>query len=127
VERRLQLSPHPDWFVRSAIAIAGILGAAGIAAAAAASHAGDAAILGPLALVALTQAPAIVALALLGGGRLTAIATALIAIGALLFCADLALRHFLGGSPIAFTAPIGGTAMVAGWALLVPAAFNVGR
>ena len=116
------MSPHPDWFVRLAIAAAGILGAAGIAAAAAASHSGDQTILGPLALIALTQAPAVVALGLLGGGRLLAAATGLVALGALLFSADLALRQLLGSSPIAFTAPIGGTAMMVGWALLVPAA-----
>jgi uncharacterized membrane protein YgdD (TMEM256/DUF423 family) len=54
-------------------------------------------------------------------------ATALIALGALLFSADLALRHLLGASPIALTAPIGGSAMILGWAILIPAAFFMRR
>jgi uncharacterized membrane protein YgdD (TMEM256/DUF423 family) len=63
--------PLLTWFNRLAIAVAGILGAAGVAAAVGATHTGDQAILGPLALIALTQAPAVLALGLFAGsGRI---------------------------------------------------------
>ena len=63
--------PLLTWFNRLAIAVAGILGAAGVVAAAGATHTGDQAILGPLALIALTQAPAVLALGLFAGsGRI---------------------------------------------------------
>ena len=82
---------RPDWLVRISIAVAGILGAGGIAAAAAASHAGDAALLGPLSLIALTQAPAVLVLALLTRPRpLLKVGGLVIGAGALLFSADLA-------------------------------------
>ncbi|MEJ0012343.1 MAG: DUF423 domain-containing protein [Bauldia sp.] len=117
-----------DWFSRLTIAVAGILGAIGIIAAAGASHAGDERILGALSLIALTQAPALLALGLLAPKQLIArIATTLIALGALIFCADLATRHFTGAALFPMSAPIGGSAMILGWALLVPAAFLLRR
>ena len=77
---------RPDWLVRISIAVAGILGAGGIAAAAAGSHAGDAALLGPLSLIALTQAPAVLVLALLTRPRpLLKVGGLVIGAGALLF------------------------------------------
>ena len=71
---------------------------------------------GPLALVALTQAPALLAFGLVPvrGICLRAGACA-IGLGAALFCADLAVRHFLGPHLFPYAAPIGGTAMIAGW------------
>jgi len=78
-----------DWFGRTALAVAGSLGAGGVAAAAAASHAGDERILGALALVALTHAPAVLALSRTAvRGWLMRAATALIGLGALVFCGD---------------------------------------
>ncbi len=112
-----------DWFNRTALAVAGILGAAGVASAAAATHLGDQVILGALALVALTQAPAVLALALLGRGQIMRAAAALIGLGALAFSADLAARHFLGASPVPIAAPAGGVVMIAGWLVLILAAF----
>jgi uncharacterized membrane protein YgdD (TMEM256/DUF423 family) len=94
-----------------------------VAAAAAANHAGDERILGSLALVALTQAPALVALGFLATGRLMRTATAAIAAGALLFVVDLGVRHFTGGGLVAL-APLGGVAMIAGWLLLAAAAVS---
>lgn len=112
-----------DWFSRLALAVGGVLGVAGVAAAAAASHTGDERILGALALVALTQAPAMLALALhAGAGTLMRIATALIGLGALVFSADLAVRHFTGNVLVPMSAPTGGLAMIAGWLALVLAA-----
>jgi uncharacterized membrane protein YgdD (TMEM256/DUF423 family) len=54
--------PH-DRFNRLLLFLAGALGAGGVAAAAASAHTGDA-LLQPLALIALTQAPALLAFGL---------------------------------------------------------------
>jgi len=109
---------HVDWFNRLALLIAGVLGAGGVAAAAAATHAGGA-LLAPLSLVALTQAPALLALGL---SPVTAIGPRVgglvVGIGALLFAGDLAVRHLWGPSLFPYTAPIGGTTMIVGWAIL---------
>ena len=114
---------EPDWFSRLALAVAGLLGAAGVAAAAGATHLGDPQILGSLALIALSQAPAVLGLALLAGRHwLMRIATALIGLGALAFSADLAALHFMGASPLPIMAPLGGSAMILGWLVLIPAA-----
>lgn len=113
---------RPDWLVRISIAVAGILGAGGIAAAAAGSHAGDAALLGPLSLIALTQAPAVLVLALLTRPRpLLKVGGLVIGAGALLFSADLAARHFFGTGPFPLSAPLGGSLMIIGWALVAVA------
>ena len=117
------MSTDLDWFDRLALAIAGLLGAAGVASAAAATHTGDQHLLGSLALVALTQAPALVALALHGSRQfLMRAATAFIMAGAALFALDIAAIHFLGASPVPFAAPAGGLAMIAGWLALAAAA-----
>ena len=108
-----------NWFARLTIFVAGILGAAGVASAAGAAHTGDPQILGALALVALTQAPALLALGLHAGRSQTLrIAAGLIGLGALLFSADLAAVHFLGASPMRFLAPVGGTLLIAGWIVI---------
>jgi len=113
----------PDWFSRLAIIIAGVLGATGVAAAAGATHLGDDHILGSLSQIALTQAPAVLALGLMGGtSLLTRAATALIGLGALVFSADLAAIHFQGASPLPMAAPVGGSAMILGWLMLIPVA-----
>jgi uncharacterized membrane protein YgdD (TMEM256/DUF423 family) len=104
-----------DWFNRLMLFLAGVLGAGGMAAAAASAHAGGA-FLDPLALVALTQAPALLAFGLAGplsaGLRAGAV---VVALGAVLFTADLAARHFGGPHLFPYAAPAGGTAMIAGW------------
>ncbi len=121
------MTAEAAWFSRTAIAAAGILGAVGVMAAAGTTHLGDTHILGPLSLIALTQAPAVLVLALLAGRHWsTRLATVLIGAGALVFVADLAAIHFLGASPLPIAAPIGGSAMILGWLALIPAAF-VGR
>jgi uncharacterized membrane protein YgdD (TMEM256/DUF423 family) len=113
---------------RIATIAAGLLGAAGVVAAAGASHAGDERILGNLALIALTQAPAVLALGLYAPATLLLrIATTCIAAGAIVFCADLAMRHFTGHALFPMSAPIGGSGMILGWALLVPTAFTIRR
>jgi uncharacterized membrane protein YgdD (TMEM256/DUF423 family) len=113
-----------DWFNRLAIVLAGILGAAGTAAAAGASHAGpdslgDERVLGALALIALANAPALLAFGLLPAkGWLIRAGALVIAAGAILFCADLAARHFWGNALFPMSAPFGGTAIIAGWLIV---------
>jgi uncharacterized membrane protein YgdD (TMEM256/DUF423 family) len=107
-----------DWFNRLAIVIAGVLGAGGVAAAAAATHQGGA-LLGPLSLVAMTHAPALLAVGLSALTALSLRAGALVVgLGALLFCADLGAKHLWGVSLFPYAAPIGGSAMIAGWAIV---------
>ena len=107
-----------DWFNRLAVLVAGILGAGGVAAAAAATHSGGA-LLAPLSLVALTQAPVLLAVGLSPvtaiGPRIGAL---VIGIGALLFAADLGVRHMWGPSLFPYAAPVGGTSMILGWVIL---------
>jgi uncharacterized membrane protein YgdD (TMEM256/DUF423 family) len=108
-----------DWFGRLAIFLAGILGAAGVAAAAGASHSEDPRVLGALALIALSHAPALLAFGLIAvQGRVLRVGAVVIALGACLFCADLAARHFLGGALFPMSAPFGGTAIIAGWIIV---------
>lgn len=101
---------------RILVVVAGLLGAAGVAAAAASSHGDDARTLGALALIALTQAPALLAIGLSANPSPTLrIGGAVIAAGAILFCADLAARHIGGTALFPMSAPVGGTAIIAGW------------
>ena len=108
-----------ETFRRIVIIVAGLLGAAGVAAAAGATHSGDQTLLGPLALVALTHAPALLALAALQPSfRLMRAATVIIALAAILFSADLATRHLAGHALFPMAAPIGGSALILGWLIL---------
>jgi uncharacterized membrane protein YgdD (TMEM256/DUF423 family) len=108
-----------DWFGRLTIFLAGILGAAGVAAAAGASHTEDTRVLGALALIALSHAPALLAFGLASvTGKVLRAGAIVIALGACLFSADLAARHFLGGALFPMSAPFGGTAIIAGWLMV---------
>ena len=121
------MSPNPSPFDRLMLAVAGALGATGIAAAAGASHGGDTQILAALALIALSQAPAVLALALYANrSRMLTASTLFIGLGALLFSADLGARHFLGNRLFPLSAPLGGLAMIGGWLLLTVAALAAG-
>lgn len=95
---------------------AGFIGAMGVGLAALASHAGGEAFLRPASLIALTQAPALLALSL-GGGKLPARALtgAGLIVGTLLFCGDLASRHFNGASLFPMAAPTGGMTLILSW------------
>jgi uncharacterized membrane protein YgdD (TMEM256/DUF423 family) len=116
---------HSGWFSRILLLVAGLLGAGGMAAAAAASHTGDTHILGNLALIALTQAPALLAIALLAPqGRIFRAGAILITAGAVIFTLDLALRHFTGNRLFPMSAPIGGAAMIAGWLTVAASALS---
>lgn len=101
---------------RIIVVLAAVLGASGVAAAAASSHGGQS-LLAPYALIALTHAPALLALALLTTTLAFRIAALTLAVGATLFCADLGARHLFGGALFPFAAPLGGVSMIAGWVL----------
>jgi uncharacterized membrane protein YgdD (TMEM256/DUF423 family) len=108
-----------ETFRRIVVFIAALIGAAGVAAAAGATHSGDQILLGPLALVALTHAPALLALAAYQPPlRFMPAATVILALGAIVFSVDLAMRHFTGAALFPMAAPIGGTALIAGWLIL---------
>lgn len=100
------------------LVVAGLLGASGVATAAASSHAGTA-VLGSYALIALTHASALLALALRAQTRILSLATAILALGALLFCGDLAMRHFTGTALFPYAAPAGGFMLIAGWSVVL--------
>lgn len=110
-----------------ALVLAGLLGAGGVMAAAASSHAG-AALLGPAALIALTHAPALLALGLLERpNKGLAAAALLLGAGALAFCLDLAARQFWGFGLFPLAAPLSGGLMILGWLAVALAALLARR
>jgi len=68
----------------------------------------------------LFHAPALLALGLfIPQGRILGLASAVLALGLCLFCADLAVRDLgLAARLFPMAAPIGGSAMIVGWTLL---------
>lgn len=108
---------------RLILSLAGVMGALGVASAAAAAHLAPASLLSSGALILLVHAPALIAVLIALhlrmlpriGGRASMVALAL---GALLFPADMASRSFLDGSLFPFAAPIGGFLLMGGWILL---------
>lgn len=96
--------------------LAGLVGAAGILAAAASAHTGASQTLTSAALVCLAHAPALLVLALVDArGRMLALAGGLMAVGTLVFAADMGVREFAGGRLGPLAAPIGGALMIGGW------------
>jgi uncharacterized membrane protein YgdD (TMEM256/DUF423 family) len=51
-------------------------------------------------------------------GKVLRTGAIVVAIGACLFSADLAARHFLGAGLFPMSAPFGGTAIIAGWLIV---------
>jgi uncharacterized membrane protein YgdD (TMEM256/DUF423 family) len=107
---------------RSTIVAAGLIGAAGVAAAAASSH-GDTRNLAAIAAVCLSHGPALLALSHYRGRWFT-ISGLVLAIGTLVFAADLGLREWAGMPLFPGAAPIGGGLMIVGW--LVAAVAGIG-
>lgn len=107
---------------RFLIAAGGLAGAAGVALSALAAHAGGGNV-GTAASFLLAHAPALLAIGLLGRGRLSFPGGAILLAGLLLFCGDLMLRHYVGQRLFPMAAPIGGTAMIAGWLVVAASAF----
>ena len=119
-------------FVFALAALAGLMGAAGTGLAAMAAHGGGDATLPTAAQFLLFHAAALpgaagLALRCESAGavwpaRLFAVAGAMLAGGAALFCGDLALRALAGTKLFPLAAPAGGTMLMAGWLVLAAAA-----
>lgn len=104
---------------RAAVLLAGLAGALGVALAAAAAHGGGGPYASQTSTILLFHAPALLALGLHASpGRLLNVATVLLALGLALFCADLTVRDLGAERLFPMAAPIGGTAMIVGWALI---------
>ncbi|AWN34695.1 DUF423 domain-containing protein [Methylobacterium radiodurans] len=105
---------------RLIVALAALAGGLGVAASAAAAHGTGTDALKTAAQFLLFHAPAILALAALGGAGLTRalptrLAALLLLAGLCLFSGDLALRALYTRPLFPMAAPIGGTALMAGW------------
>lgn len=112
---------------RALCCLGALSGLLGVVLAAAAAHAPG---LGPLETASrflMIHAPALLALpALASAGLLRPAAArgagALLALGLLLFCGDLAARSLAGLALLPWAAPAGGVLLMAGWALAGAAA-----
>lgn len=104
--------------------LSGVFGAAGVGLAAAAAHvSGTSNLLAPASSIALAHAPAMLVLYLAHDKVKTAtLAGLVIALGTLLFCADLVIKQFTGNSLFPMAAPSGGVLMMLGWLLLAAGA-----
>lgn len=109
-------------FPRLILAAAGLVGAIGVMAAASASHGEPSRNLGAIAAIGLAHGPALLALGLVGRGKMLEIAAALLALGTLIFGGDLALREWLGHGLFPGAAPLGGIGMIGGWLTICLAA-----
>lgn len=99
--------------------LAGFMGASGVTLAAAASHGGDGRLLGSASTMCLAHAPVLLALYLADGRIRTAnLAALVLALGTVLFCADLLSRHFAQSGLFPMAAPSGGMLMILGWLLI---------
>lgn len=110
---------------RTLIGAAGLMGAAGVGLGAAATHAG----FGPNLMIAATflllHAAPVLAIGLAAPvGRLWTAAGFLLAAGAVLFGAQVAIGAISGGSLFPFAAPAGGWGMILGWLTLLPGALQ---
>lgn len=100
---------------RLLIGCGGLVGACGVAAAAASSHGEAVRNLGALSTIFLAHGPTLLALGLAGRGRVMLGAALALALGTLLFGADLAVRQWLGHSFFPGAAPLGGGLMILAW------------
>ncbi len=103
-------------------ALAALMGAGGVALAALAVHAAGGELARTASTFLILHAAALLGLSAHGRGgagkTCLAIAGFFLAAGAILFCADLASRAFLGARLFPFAAPTGGTMMIVAWAAL---------
>lgn len=105
--------------------IAGALsGAAAMVAYAASAHGGSAN-LSLIAPLLLAHAPALLVLALLAAGRITArLGGWVLFLGLLLFTGDLLMRDMTGMRLFPYSAPTGGTLMILGWLIIAAIGFT---
>jgi uncharacterized protein (TIGR03382 family) len=112
---------------RLLLIIAGVAGAAGVAFSAMAAHGNYSDMLKTCADILLVHAPALLGVTALmrvtnTPRRLLFLAGFLMLLGLTFFCGDLARRVFFGLRLFPMAAPIGGSTMILGWALLALAA-----
>lgn len=100
---------------RFLLVVAGLVGAVGVATAAMSSHMVESRNLSAIAAVFLSHGPALLAVGLFAKSRAFGISGAILAVGTLVFGADLALREFSGSPLFPGAAPIGGGLMILGW------------
>jgi uncharacterized membrane protein YgdD (TMEM256/DUF423 family) len=103
-----------NWAGRIILIAAGLIGAVGVMAAAAASH-GQSRNLAAIAAICLAHGPALLALGLMGRGRVLMTAGLVLVLGTAFFAGDLIVREWLGHGLFVGAAPIGGGAMILGW------------
>ena len=108
------MASNYDTGARILLVAASLAGAGGVMAAAAASH-GESRNLAAIAAICLAHGPALLALGLAGRGRVLRGAGMVLALGTLLFAADLGVREMLGHGLFPGAAPLGGIAMILGW------------
>ncbi|MNE07878.1 hypothetical protein D3C77_178620 [compost metagenome] len=112
---------------RKLLAFAGFNGAMAVALGAFAAHGAAPAVKTLLTTgghYQMTHAVLAAALALFGSGRLLTLAGWLASAGGLIFCLALALIGLMSLPAMGAVAPIGGALMIAGWVLIVFAAFQ---
>jgi uncharacterized membrane protein YgdD (TMEM256/DUF423 family) len=103
-----------NWAGRIILIAAGLIGAVGVMAAAAASH-GESRNLAAIAAICLAHGPALLALGLMGRGRVLMTAGLALVLGTAIFAGDLGMREWFGNGFFVGAAPIGGGAMILGW------------
>jgi uncharacterized membrane protein YgdD (TMEM256/DUF423 family) len=105
------------------VIFAGLFGALGVAFAAVAAHGGAASTLGAASQMLLFHAPALLALGLymrtVNAGLVLPAGGGAMLVGAGLFAADLAMRHYRGHGLFPMAAPSGGSLMILGWSLIL--------
>jgi uncharacterized membrane protein YgdD (TMEM256/DUF423 family) len=98
--------------------VAALMGAAGVALAAAATHSDGGELGRTAALFLILHAATLIGVCAHRAGPWPTVAGLILAVGAILFAADLSARAFLGGRLFPYAAPIGGTTMIVGWLAL---------
>jgi uncharacterized membrane protein YgdD (TMEM256/DUF423 family) len=98
--------------------LAALMGAAGVALAAAGEHAAGGEFARTAALFLILHAAALLAASAHRATRGLSVAGFALAVGAILFAADLTSRAFTGGRLFPFAAPIGGSLMILAWLAL---------
>ena len=106
--------------------LAALMGAAGVALAAAGAHSAGGEFARTASLFLILHAATLIGVCAYRAGPWPTVAGLLLAIGAILFAADLSMRAFAGARLFPFAAPIGGTTMIVAW-LGLAAAFAFKR
>jgi len=102
---------------RTLVVLAGLCGAAGVTLSALAAHRGGA-FTGTAANFLLFHAAALLAIGLAAANRGLRLGALVLVLGLVFFCGDLISRDLLDDRLFPYAAPIGGTALIAGWLIV---------